>query len=115
MNQTPLMAAAVAGNVPLVEALVERGANREAVDQYGFNALHWAMREAFRDAKFAAGPFAAMYGLLAPQSLDVNTGERLVRIDRHLSEYFLFQTLWTQFKSRFTLSLIHISEPTRPY
>ena len=102
MNQTPLMAAAVAGNVPLVEALVERGANREAVDQYGFNALHWAMREAFRDAKFAAGPFAAMYGLLAPHSLDVNTGERLVRIDRHLSEYFLFQTLWTQFKSRFT-------------
>ncbi len=102
MNQTPLMAAAVAGNVPLVEALVERGANREAVDQYGFNALHWAMREAFRDAKFAAGPFAAMYGLLAPHSLDVNTGERLVRIDRHLSEYLLFQTLWTQFKSRFT-------------
>jgi hypothetical protein len=25
-----------------------------------------------------------------------------VRIDRHLSEYFLFQTLWALFKSRFT-------------
>lgn len=25
-----------------------------------------------------------------------------MRIDRHLSEYFLFQTLWTLFKSRFT-------------
>jgi hypothetical protein len=25
-----------------------------------------------------------------------------VRIDRHLSEYFLFQTLWVLFKSRFT-------------
>lgn len=102
MNQTPLMAAAAAGNVSLVEALIERGADREAIDQYGLNALHWAMREAFRDPKFAAGAFAALYDRLAPPSIDINTGERLVRIDRHLSEYFLFQTLWTQFKSRFT-------------
>ena len=102
MNQTPLMAAAAAGNVPLAEALLERGADREAVDQYGGNALHWALREAFRDPQFARGPFAALYELLAPASIDVNTGDRLVRIDRHLSEYFLFQTLWTLFKSRFT-------------
>jgi hypothetical protein len=102
MNQTPLMAASAAGNVPLVEALLERGADREAVDHYGANALHWAMREAFRDEKFARGPFAALYELLAPACIDVNTGNRLVRIDRHLSEYFLFQTLWVLFKSRFT-------------
>jgi hypothetical protein len=102
MNQTPLMAASAAGNVPLVEALLERGADGEAVDHYGANALHWAMREAFRDEKFARGPFAALYELLAPACIDVNTGNRLVRIDRHLSEYFLFQTLWVLFKSRFT-------------
>jgi len=102
MNQTPLMAAAAAGNVALAEALLERGANRDAADHYGCNALHWALREAFRDAKFARGPFAALYELLAPASIDVSTGERLVRMDRHLSEYFLFQTLWALFKSRFT-------------
>ncbi len=102
MNQTPLMAAAAAGNAPLAEALLERGADREAVDHYGLNALHWAMREAFRDAAFARGPFAALFELLAPTVVDVNTGERLVRIDRQLSEYFVFQTLWTLFKSRFT-------------
>ncbi|MFP3560121.1 ankyrin repeat domain-containing protein, partial [Paraburkholderia sp. SIMBA_049] len=56
MNQTPLMAAAAAGNVALVEALLERGADRDAVDHYGHNALHWALRQAFGDAKFAAGP-----------------------------------------------------------
>ncbi len=60
------------------------------------------LREAFRDPKFARGPFAPLYELLAPAAVDINTGQRLVRIDRHLSEYFLFQTLWALFKTRFT-------------
>jgi hypothetical protein len=60
------------------------------------------LREAFRDAKFARGPLAALYEHLAPASIDVNIGARLVRIDQHQSEYFLFQTLWVLFKSRFT-------------
>lgn len=102
MNQTPLMAAAAAGNTALAEALLERGADRDATDQYGCNALHIMLREAFRDPKFAQGPGAALYDLLAPAHVDVKAGERLVRIDKHLSEYFLFQTFWTLFKSRFT-------------
>ena len=102
MNQTPLMAAAAAGNTALAEALLERGADREATDQYGCNALHMALREAFRDPRFARGSCGALYELLAPAHVDVKAGERLVRIDKHLSEYFLFQTFWTSFKSRFT-------------
>lgn len=102
MNQTPLMAAAAAGNVALVEALLERGADRDAVDHYGHNALHWALRQAFGDAKFAAGPLAAIYECLAPPCIDVRAGDRLVRIDRHLSEYFLFQTMWVLFKAQFS-------------
>jgi len=102
MNQTPLMAAAVAGNIPLAEALLERGADRDATDDYGCNALHLSLRTAFLDPKFAAGPLRALYELLAPAHVDVKSGERLVRIDRHLAEYLLFQTFWTLFKSRFT-------------
>ncbi|SMF95829.1 Superfamily I DNA or RNA helicase [Methylomagnum ishizawai] len=101
MNLTPLMAASVAGNVALVEALLERGANPELTDHLGRNALHWAMVEAFREPKFAKGPFAAIYERIAPTSIDLRVGGRLVRIDRHLTEYFLFQTLWAQFRSRF--------------
>jgi hypothetical protein len=103
MNQTPLMAAAAAGNVALVESLLARGANPEATDHLGRNALHWALLEAFRDARFARGPFAALYERIAPPSIDLMSGERLVRIDRHLSEYLLFQTLWVLFKSRFAV------------
>jgi len=91
MNQTPLMAAAAAGNVRLVEALLERGADREAVDHYGQNALHWTLRQAFDDAKFAAGPLAVIYEYLAPPCVDVNTGDRLVRIDRHPNAVGLVQ------------------------
>jgi hypothetical protein len=88
--------------VALVETLLERGADREATDHFGCNALHWAMRAAFQDRGFARGPFAALYELLAPPAIDLNSSGRLVRIDRHLSEYFLVQTLWALFKSRFT-------------
>ena len=105
MNQTPLMAAAAAGNIALTEALLDRGADLEKTDQYGYNALHWAMRKAFRHPDYARRNFALLYELLAPASVDVSTGDRMVRLDRHLSEYVLFQTLWVIFKSRFASQL----------
>jgi hypothetical protein len=101
MNLTPLMAAAAAGNVGLVETLLERGANPNLVDHLGRNALHWAMREAFREPHYAKTAFAAIYERIAPSSIDIMAGDRLVRIDKHLTEYFLFQTLWVLFHSRF--------------
>ena len=104
MNQTPLIAAAAAGNVALVEALLARGADPEATDHLGQNALHWALREAMRDAQFAHGPFPALYERIAPATLDLMAGQRLVRLERHLSEYLLLQTLWVLFRPAFAAS-----------
>jgi hypothetical protein len=98
MNLTPLMAAAIAGNVPLLEILLGKGANPECTDYLGRTPLHWAMLEAFREPKYAKGAFAAIYELIAPSGVDLMAGERLVRIDRHLTEYFLLQTVWVLFK-----------------
>jgi hypothetical protein len=104
MNYTPLMAAAAAGNLPLVEALLDRGADTDALDHLGRNALHIAMLEAFRDRKFAQGPFPNLYERIAPPFIDLQVGERLVRLDRHLSEYWVFQTFWVLFKQAFSAS-----------
>ncbi|SFD68541.1 UvrD-helicase domain-containing protein [Massilia yuzhufengensis] len=101
MNQTPLMAAAAAGNLPLVEALLERGADTSAVDHLGRNALHWALATALRDDVYAKGPFGAVYQLVAPACIDLMAGERLVRIDARQSEYLMLQTMWVLFKSCF--------------
>lgn len=104
MNYTVLMAAVATGNVALVDALLERGANLESHDHLGRNALHIALREAFHDARFARGPLAAILERITPPYIDVQSGARLVRIDRHLSEYWVFQTLWVLFKDSFTAS-----------
>jgi hypothetical protein len=101
MNQTPLMAAAAAGNVPLVEALLERGADTSAVDHLGRNALQWALATALRDDTYAKGPFGAVYQMVAPACIDVMAGERLVRVDARQSEYLMLQTMWVLFKSCF--------------
>lgn len=101
MNLTPLMAASAAGNVPLVEALLARGADVEAVDHTGRNALHWAIATALRDPAYAEKSLPAVWQLVAPSCIDVQADGRLVRIERQQAEYLLFQLMWVLFKSRF--------------
>lgn len=102
MNMTPLMAAAAAGNVALVETLIERGANRESTDHFGLNALHWALSAARYNEHLRNKSLPPLYELLAPSCIDVNNGERLVRIDKHQSEYFLMQSCWMMFRFVFS-------------
>lgn len=92
-NHTPLMVAAVRGNVALVEALLARGANVEIADNHGRLAYHLALLRALLDVDYARGPFDAMVRLLAPQAIDLKVDERLVKLDAHLPEFFLFNAM----------------------
>lgn len=92
-NLTPLMMAAFAGNLELVEALLARGASREARDHLGLQPLHWALRRASRDAEFAASALGAFWEALAPPSFDVKVDQRLIQVGREQGEYFMFHAL----------------------
>jgi len=94
MNLTPLIMATVSGNVALVQALCERGADLQAADNYGQTALHWAIRESIVNPEYGREVFTEIYSMIAPSSIDLQSSRRLVRIDRHLAEYPLVQTLW---------------------
>lgn len=92
-NQTPLMIAAARGNVALTETLLARGAEVELTDNHGRLAYHHALLRALLDAGYAVGPFADLHRLLAPPAVDVMVEERLIKLDAHLIEYFLFNAM----------------------
>ncbi len=79
MGTTPLMNAAAMGNVPLVDALMQRGADIEVRDVLHRQAIHHALQRARFDEHYAQDVFAAVYDRVAPARLDFSIDGRLVR------------------------------------
>jgi len=103
-NATPLMMAAQCGNVALVEALLERGADPLLRDHYGQCAWDQALARFLDDPGHTQHHLDALHPLLSPPVLDVQTGGRLVRLERLQGEYWLlglmlsnYKTLYSQF------------------
>jgi hypothetical protein len=90
---TPLMAAALAGNLELVDALLGRGASRTARDPYGLQPMHHALRAAEHDETFARTRLASMWDRLAPESFDVRVDDHLLQVGREQGEFIVFQLL----------------------
>jgi len=90
---TPLMAAAHACNAQLVEALLERGASREARDHLGRTAMHWVLRRAYAKEKEKPALLGTTWALVAPASFDVDVDGRLVQIGREQAEFFVFAVM----------------------
>jgi len=99
-NQTLLMQAAEAGGEAVVRALIEAGADPLACDNYGAFAAHYALRRALVDAQYAAQSFGPIYALLAPESLSISVGERLVKLDRRQPEYLVLNLMIAAFAAK---------------
>ena len=86
---TPLMLAARAGAVALVEQLLERGADADLVDDYGHTAWMGALNRAIDDHAFGRAHLGALFERLGPDTLDVHADGRLVRLERGQGEFWL--------------------------
>ena len=92
-NFTPLMHAARVGNASLTAELRQQGADLEAVNSIGLNALQIAIAEWLyrpQEAKKAKDSWAELYLLLSPPELLLMIEGRLVKIEPRRPEFLLF-------------------------
>ena len=96
---TTLMLAARAGNLPLVDALLMRGADPLVADEFGHTAWFTALSRALEGAEFSRTKIGPLFDRIAPAVLDVQTDERLVRLERHQGEYWVFSLMLAGLKT----------------
>jgi hypothetical protein len=101
-NATPLMMAAQCGNVALVEALLARGADPLVRDHYGHSAWDYALERFLDDPAHTQHHLDALYPLLSPPVLDVQTAGRLIRLERHQGEYWLLGVMLASYKKLYS-------------
>ena len=99
---TPLMMAARSGNLALVEALLERGADPQLVDEFGHTPWWFALNRAMEDLAFVRQAIGPLFERIAPAVLDVQTSGRLVRLERHQGEYWVLSLMLAGFKTQCT-------------
>jgi hypothetical protein len=89
LGMTPLMMAADAGNVKLVETLLDRGARSDAVDSLGRMPVHFALRRAFHERDFARDRLGPLFAMLCPSSIDLEVDDKRMRLTRAQGEFLL--------------------------
>lgn len=97
-GSTPLMMAALAGQLDLVDALLARGADPALRDDFGHTAWWWVLSRAFDDVPWAQRMLGPLIERLAPAVIDVQTGHRLVRLTPHQAEYWVLSVMLAGFK-----------------
>ncbi len=107
LGQTPLMIASLVGNAALIERLLERGADRSPVDANGLDAYRIALLQACTQPRYARTRLAQVHRLLAPDTLDIQADERLIKLDRRGMEYLMLNLSMALFYTRLRENIEH--------
>ena len=99
---TPLMLAARAGNAALVEALLDKGADRMAQDEFGHTAWQHAVNRSIDEPAFAKSALALLFERIAPAGIDVQIEGRLVRVEHHQGEYWVLTLMLAGLKTQWS-------------
>lgn len=113
VGATPLMLAATTGNAALVQALLAKGADPARRDEFGHTAWDHAVSRAMRESAFAGTGLPALFELLAPAALDVQTEGRLVRLERRQGEYWVLTLMLAGLKTQWSQCVTRQQEPNR--
>jgi hypothetical protein len=92
-NQTPLMVAAYIGNIEVVKALFDLGADTEKVDGNGLSAFQLALAQTDRSEAYAKKKLADIYEQLEPTSMSIQVDGRLIKLDKHSMEFFMLNLM----------------------
>ena len=98
-NLTPLMSAARAGNIALVQLLLDRGANPSLTANDGLAAYHHVLSVAVSTPRYAQQKSAQLYTLLKPESLSLQVEGRLIKLDNRQMAMFLVNLMQALFHS----------------
>ncbi|WP_188961071.1 ankyrin repeat domain-containing protein [Deinococcus aquiradiocola] len=92
-NLTPLMLAAEVGNLPLLDALLARGADVNQTDLFGRTPYQLALNRALEDAAYAERLLGPVDGRVRPAALDVLVSGKLVRLSPEQAEFHLLNVM----------------------
>ena len=107
-NQTPLMVAAWTGNVEVIKALFEQGADTEKVDENGLTAFQIALSQADRDAIYARKKLADIYENLEPTSMSIQVDGRLIKLDKQQMEFFMLNMMIALFYRTLSKKILYL-------
>jgi hypothetical protein len=88
-----LMVATLLGRENPIRFLIGQDADLRLRDNAGRTALQLALREAYLNKSYALNKIGTVYAKLAPASINVEVDGRLVKLDKHIMEFFLLNSM----------------------